>query len=92
MYRLLSAVFYLLALFVAWRQRSSSYLRWLPVLWLLAFGLVNLVFEVQGRYVLAMLLLLPILCALVMRSGAPATGFLGRSDRINGLPSDVENA
>ena len=92
MYRLLSAVFYLLALFVAWRQRSSSYLRWLPVLWLLAFGLVHLVFEVQGRYFLAMLLLLPILCALVMRSGAPATGFLGRSDRINGLPSDVENA
>lgn len=92
MYRLLSGVFYVLALCVAWRRLSTSQLRWLPMLWLLAFGLVHLVFEVQERYFLAMLLLLPILCALVMRSRARARVFLGRSDRIGGLPPDVENA
>ena len=92
MYRLLSAVFFVLALCVAWRRHSSSQLRWLPMLWLLAFGVVHLVFEVQGRYFLAMLLLLPILCALVMPSRVRARGLLSRSDRISGLPPDVENA
>jgi hypothetical protein len=90
-YRLLTGVFYVLALLVAWRQRSSGHLRWLPMLWLLAFGLVHLVFEVQGRYFLAMLLLLPVLCALVTRGRERATGASGRSDRITGLPPHVEN-
>ena len=91
-YRLLSTALYVLALWVAWGRRYSGHLRWLPMLWLLAFGLVHLVFEVQGRYFLAMLLLVPILCALVMRSRVPALGVLDRSDRISGLPPDVENA
>lgn len=87
-YRALTAALYVLAMWVGWKQRSTGLLGWLPLLWLLAFGLVHLVFEVQGRYFLAMLLLLPVLCALAMQRmpGAP-----GRSDRITGLPPDVEN-
>ncbi len=70
-YRSLSVLFYILTLVLAWRHRSGTGLGWLPVLWLLAFGLVHLVFEVQGRYFLAMLLLLPVLCALVIRNERP---------------------
>jgi len=87
-YRALTAAFYVLAMWVGWRQRSTGLLGWLPLLWLLAFGLVHLVFEVQGRYFLAMLLLLPVLCALAMQR-RPGGG--GRSDRITGLPPHVEN-
>ena len=102
-YRLLTAVLYVLALVIAWKQGFSRRLAYLPLLWLASFGLVHLVFEVQGRYFLAMLLLLPVLCALVMRGARPGVGgpsvgpavpsSVGGSgsDRITGLPPDVEN-
>jgi len=43
----------------------------LPVLWVMAFWAVHLVFEIQGRYFLGMYLLAPLLCALAIRAAEP---------------------
>ncbi|MBB1059689.1 hypothetical protein [Marilutibacter spongiae] len=64
--RLLILAVYLSALLTAVRYARSDMLAWLPVAWMAAFWAVHLVFEVQGRYFLSMLLLVPVLCALVM--------------------------
>jgi hypothetical protein len=51
---------------LAWR-RGGRLLALLPVFWVLSFWIVHLVFEIQGRYFLGMFLIVPILCALVLR-------------------------
>jgi len=60
----------LVAFVYGWhRQRHAFAL--LPIAWLLSFWIVHLVFEVQGRYFLATILLLPLLSALVLRLREP---------------------
>lgn len=48
------------------RRREWS-LAAVPVAWVLSFWGVHLVFEIQGRYFLGLLLLAPIICAFVLR-------------------------
>ena len=43
----------------------------LPLLWLVGFWSVHVVFEVQGRYFLGLFVLAPLLCAAVARLAAP---------------------
>lgn len=50
-----------------WR-RGEPLAALLGVLWVLAFWCVHLVFEIQGRYFLGMYLLLPLWCALMLRT------------------------
>lgn len=75
-YRALTLAIYAAAVVVAvrgWRSRPAMAV--LPLAWLLSFWLVHLVFEVQGRYFLATIALLPLLCALVQGgSEAPEAG------------------
>lgn len=66
----LGAYFSALAAFaVGWRRARG--LAVLPIAWVLSFWLVHLVFEVQGRYFLATILLLPLLSALTLGFGTP---------------------
>lgn len=66
----LGAYFSALAAFaVGWRRARG--LAVLPIAWVLSFWLVHLVFEVQGRYFLATILLLPLLSALTSGFGTP---------------------
>lgn len=51
--------------YLAWRREWS--LAAVPVAWVLSFWGVHLVFEIQGRYFLGLLLLAPIICAFVLR-------------------------
>lgn len=64
-YRAVTLVLYSVLVYVVIRYRSSM-LALLPILWIGAFISVHLVFEVQGRYFLSMLLMIPLLCSLVM--------------------------
>ncbi|MCC8361760.1 hypothetical protein LK996_01515 [Lysobacter sp. A6] len=50
-----------------WR-RGEPLVALFGVLWMLAFWGVHLVFEIQGRYFLGMFLLLPLWCALMLRT------------------------
>lgn len=43
----------------------------LPLAWVAAFWGVHLVFEIQGRYFLALYLVLPVICALLWRLLVP---------------------
>jgi len=67
----------LVILACAWT--AFGLLRWrnplgaLPVLWLVGFWSVHVVFEVQGRYFLGLFVLAPLLCAAVDRLAAPGT-------------------
>lgn len=59
--------------------RRKNPLGALPLLWLVGFWSVHVVFEVQGRYFLGLFVLAPILCAAVGRlaatpAAAPGTG------------------
>lgn len=63
------------------RQRTVALL---PVAWILSFWLVHLVFEIQGRYFLAMYLLAPLVCMLALSMSAAPGGRRAeatRSDR-----------
>ncbi len=71
-YRLMTLVIYLYAILTLVRYVRVDALAWLPVAWIGAFWCVHLVFEVQGRYFLSTLLLVPLLCAWVMRRRSPA--------------------
>ena len=62
--------------FVLLRRRDP--LGGLPILWLIAFWSVHVVFEVQGRYFLGLFILAPLLCATVVRLAAVSTATDGR--------------
>jgi hypothetical protein len=65
---------YALAAWAAWRAVRRSPLALLPVLWVLAFWCVHVVFEVQGRYFASMLLLAPVITALALGRARAVTG------------------
>lgn len=56
----------------AWSRRLVAAL--LPLGWVGAFWLVHAVFEIQGRYFLALYMIAPLLCAMAWNPGSPATG------------------
>lgn len=67
-YRALTALILLTCLWTSVRLwRNGSPLAALPVLWILAFWGVHMVFEIQGRYFLGMFVLAPLLCATLLR-------------------------
>ncbi len=81
LHRGLTLVLYAVALGVAIRSRLPAADRMLPLLWLASFVVVHMVFEVQSRYFLAMLLLLPLMSSLGL--GAPLTA---RAQPLAALP------
>jgi len=64
--------------FVLLRRRDP--LGVLPLLWLIAFWSVHVVFEVQGRYFLGLFALAPLLCATVIRLATVPAAAAGRRD------------
>lgn len=73
-YRLLTLLVYGICTWVAVRRVASSPTALLPALWLVSFFGVHLVFEVQGRYFLAMLVVAPLLAALAAGGSNAADG------------------
>jgi hypothetical protein len=59
--------------------RRKNPLGALPLLWVVGFWGVHVVFEVQGRYFLGLFVLAPLLCAAVARLAASPAGAGGRA-------------
>jgi len=69
-WRVFVVLAYGLAVVLAVGRRDLPAWRWVPFAWLLAFWAVHLVFEIQERYFLGTVLLVPVLVALAWRQPA----------------------
>lgn len=67
LWRLFALAGYVAAIALAVGGGFAGAMRWVPLAWLAAFWSVHVVFEIQGRYFLATLALLPLLIALALR-------------------------
>lgn len=78
LYRALTLALYAVAVLAVFRFARTRESALLPALWLASFWLVHSIFEIQGRYFLAALLLLPLLCAAAWpEKGKEAAGGMG---------------